>query len=404
MTLFLAQPEEYRYLSSEINSTYQSDPEGFARTFFDLLPQINPKVVRLIGYQLYTKGVDFGQLYKLRDIEEKPRFLFDLASFPLESMIVLLKYQFPQVIDGDLFFLTSLDQIRMGSPFSNLDWLDFYLDLCQHLGVNINHINRSTGGTILHYFIEAGWLPGVELLLCHRAVPTLIDRKGRTPLRLAIDSIDPARYRVYLQIIRQLSRYGARPREEDRRAIESSPYQIKINQEIQIGASLNPDHCKSYRDYFALDQVEDLGLIVEVEPEIIQDEKFRQLVPGTNFEALTKSVEQIQDETIQVDKVIVSWPYYINTSKKIFCQVEEEEEATAASPPSSRKVYELALRGLPDNQGVPNEKMRPPPVPPIPRPETWFSATYYVPSDSGTTFPLPTPAINPTANPPLPSL
>lgn len=403
MTFFLAQPEEYRYLSSEINTAYQSDPEAFARSFFDLLPRINPKVLRLIGYQLYIKGIDFEQLYKLRDTDEKPKFLFNLETFPLESMIVLLKYQFPQIIDGDLFFLTSLDQVGLGSPLSNLDWLDFYLDLCQHVGVNINHINRSTGGTLLHHFTESGWLPGVELLLCHRAVPTLLDKKGRTPLRVAIESIEPTRYRDYLQIIRQLSRYQARPREEDRKLIDSSPYRIKINQEIRIGASLSPDYCKSYRNYFILDQVEDLGLIVKLDPKIIQDKKFRQLIPETNFEALSKSIEQIRDETIQVDKVIVSWPYYINTSKEIFCQIEEEE-ATASSPPSARKVYELALQGLPDNNGRENKPMTPPPVSPLPNPENWFYETYYVPTDSSSTFPLPTPTIIPTANPPLPSL
>lgn len=393
MNLFLAQPEDYRYVYPEIMTSYQSNPQLFAQTFFDLLPKLDPKVVRLIGYELYTAGVDFEQLYRARGTDQKAQFLFDLASFPFESMIVLLKYRFPQIIDGDLFFLTSIDQLD----------LDFYLDLARHVGVDINHTNRSTGGNILHYFVEAGRLPQVELLLCHRVVSTLVDKKGQTPLRIAIDSMDPTNYRHYLQIVRQLARYGARPRDVDRKTIESSPYRIKINQAIQIGATMTPHYCKDHRSYFSLDQVEDLSLIAEVNPEVLNDENFKEMAPGTNFSVLADGIEEARDNVTQADQVIVSWPYYIDTSQDPICE-PIEVEATAASPPTARKVYELALRDLTDNLGEVSPPVRAPPVPPIPEVEKWSSDTYYVPTDSGTTFPLPERAISPTGAPPLPSL
>lgn len=385
MSLFLAQPEDFRHIYPRILEEYQSNPEEFATNFFDLLPQIDPKLVRLIGYQLYTHQVDLGQLYKLRPNPEKPKFLFNLADFPFESMIVLLKYGFPKVIDGDLLLTTSLDRVTAGR------WFEFYLKL----GFNLNLIQRSSGDALLHHFARAGRVPQVELLLCHGALPSLLNQKGETPLRLAIDH----RPSDYLQVIRQLARYGARPREEDRKVIDH-----KITQAIQIGAAMTPHYCSDDQMYFSLDQVEDLSLIAEVNPELLQDQKFQQLIPGTNFELLAAGIRAVRDRTIQIQKVIVGWPYYIDSSQQILCPGLEENEVTAASPPNVRKVYELALRDLRDNHGEEPKPIVSPPVLEIPRPEQWSAEPYYVPPVSTSTFPVPGTAITPTGAPPLPSL
>lgn len=400
--IFSTPPQEYRYVYNQFIDLYRLNPSRFAEAFFDQISEMNPKTVRLIAYQLHTAGIDMGTLYKSRTSEERPDFLYALDAFPLESLLVLLKYNFPSVIAGDLFFRPSLE-----SP-SNLDWLNFLLNLSLYSGVNINILNQSTGETLLHEQVRKGSLPVVQTLLAYRANPNIASRKGETPFRAALEALNFAdavtTYPQSLNLIRQLSRYGARPKEEDRRIMKQSIYSPKIDQAMIAGATMEPHYADPSRPYFSLDTIEDLSLISEVNPEVIWDANFKELAPQVNPVLLEESIERVRDQTVETNKGVMGWPYYIDASQKIVCPTEYDDRPTAESPPGPTEVYRLALRNLPDGKPATPRSLV---VPMGPPPEsTWFHAAYYVPeiSSVGPTVPLSSNPILPSGAPPLPSI
>lgn len=359
---------------------------------------MDPKVVRLIGYQLWMDGISMEQLY--RNLKETPQFLFDLDQFPEETLFVLMKYGFPLIIDGEYFFNKSLGK---DGP-----WLTSLLDVCSHLGLDLNLIQKN-GKTLLHEAAERGDLNLVQKLLNHKVNPNSMDSEGKTPIGSVAQSLNfvdaSSRSPLYLSIIRQLVRYGGRVNQTDRELIEKNPFKRQIEQNIQSGMTMKPYYSSGRKEYFSLDQIEDFSLIAEVNPALLNDRIFQEKIGNTNLPLLKEAVETVQDQVLPVvsqnQVKLVGWPYYIDDTRKE-CSVEFDDRPTAESPPPPEEVYNLALRGLPDNSAPPIE------VPSLiytPIVDTYFEEPYYVPqTPSVPVSPLPTSPVGPTDQPPLPSL
>lgn len=397
--LFSITPREYRFHLSEIAKEYRATPAGFSEIFFELLPKMDPKVVRLIGYQLWTQGISMEQLY--RNLKETPQFLFELDQFPEETLFVLLKYGFPLVIDGQYFFNKSLGK---DPGVAKQPWLTSLLDVCSHLGLDLNLI-QANGKTLLHEAAERGDLNFVQKLLSHKINPNPMDSNGLTPIGTvaqALNFVDTSSNSpVYLSIIRQLVRYGGRANQSDRELIEKSPFKRQIERNIQAGLQMKPQYSSGRKEYFSLDQIEDFSLIAEVNPALVNDRIFQEQIGNTNLPLFKEAIETVHDEVLPVvsqDQIkLVGWPYYIDDTRKE-CSPEFDDRPTAESPPPPEEVYNLALRDLPDNSAPPIE------VPSIiyrPMVENYFEEPYYVPATP--ISPLPTPPIEPTDQPPLPS-
>ncbi|CAN5756790.1 hypothetical protein BH23THE1_BH23THE1_33900 [soil metagenome] len=362
VNLFNLSPEAYRNVFHKISDIYRQDPATFINVFFDQLPNMNPKTVRIICYQLYTNGINLdqpkaGKLVRrtnLDRIDSIPKFLDRLDEFPLETIMTLLKYRFPAYPNGDIFFLASLNQFKISPSFnpypSNLNWLNYTLDLCIHRQINLNHINKSTGSTCLHTAVRLGSLCLVQTLLTHRVDPNTKSIKGVTPLFAAIESLSlpeaSQNYKTYLNMIRHLCRYGAIVDNVIKEQIKLSPYSQQINREISSGTTMKPHYSSTHSFYFSLDPIEDLVLIAEIDPSIIDDANF----PPVTSEFLN-SIQKKRAKTMYLENSIIGWPYYIDDTAAVnnqHCYLHTDSRVSASSPPNSDEVYKLALRSLPD--------------------------------------------------------
>ena len=240
--LFKLQFDAYRDIYKQLPNIYRSNPSLFADIFFDMLPKIDPKIVRVICYQLFTEGITMDQVYKHRTINKQPEFLSALNTFPLETLMTILKYRFPAYHDGDIFFLSSLPHysIVMETPVvTNLDWLDFILNICTHLHIDLNLNNNSTQETCLIWAIKYGSLSLTQTLLYHRLDPNHKSIKGQSPLSVAIELLTfpdaVGNYPIYLNMIRHLRRYGALTDDVIDYQIKRSQYADQINQNLYTG-------------------------------------------------------------------------------------------------------------------------------------------------------------------------
>lgn len=398
--LFDLPPEGFRNIYRQISTIYQNSPVNFASAFFDKLPTMNPKSVRIICYQLYLSGIGMDKVYL--QYNRSPKFLKKLDKFPLETMMVLLKYLFPANPKGDLFFLHSLTKnIEAGEtpgPYpSNLDWLDFTLDVCLHQEINLNHLNQSTGSTCLHSAIRMSSLPVVQLLLSHRVNPNIKSNQGTSPLFSAIESLELPEIdvKISVEIIRQLRRYGANIDNMITEQIKMSSYRDQVNRALSIGELMKPEFAALNNFYFSLDPTEDLILIAVLDPSVIEDANFPPTPPS-----FRNAIKIERDKTIFVNNIMWGWPYYINDtslSNDQQCYLEIDKRVTSSSPPDSIQVYRQALDNIPDYQ-----------------PRVIIDLTTETPSDNTVpptefselipTFPLSSGPLLPTGNPQLPSL
>jgi hypothetical protein len=291
--LFKLGPEAYRLIYQQITNIYQSDPTSFANVFFDQISEMDPKVVRIICAQLWLNGISMDQVYAARS-NSKPLFLSYLDTFPLESMATLLKYKFPSIIEGDLFLINSLE--REG------EWLDYILDVCIFLQIDLNHINQSTGETCLHQAIRNGSLSLVQKLLRHGVDPNRKSYTGESPLLLSIRSFDFVDIPICLNIIRSLRRYGANIDDESRYAIQLSAYNSKINRELINASRVKPDYAFQNKSYFSLDRIEDLILLAELDPNI------QAQIPNP---VIKKAIQLEKDRTVMSNVGLLTWPYFI---------------------------------------------------------------------------------------------
>jgi hypothetical protein len=364
--LFSLPPEGFRYLYCQIFNIYQQNPDVFMNTFFDKLPTMNPKTVRIICYQLYINGITLDQV-------KIP--LPELNEFPLETIMVILKYKFPPFPNGDIFFLSFLDK----------DYLNFILDVCIHLEINLNHINKSTDSTCLHTAIRSGSLPVVQKLLSHRVNPNTKSTTGISPLFSAIESLElsDTSYEISLEIIRQLRRYGAKIDNIIKEQIKSSSYKNQVNKALSSGSRLRPEYSLLQTLYFSLDDIEDMALLAELDPSIIEDP------------SLKLAIEKERSKTIFVGNNMLTWPYYIDDSD-LSCYLETDRRVIADSPPNSDEVYRLALENLPDK--TPSVILNLPTETPAGR----LAPTIY--EEHTVNFPLSSGPIIPTGYPLLPTL
>lgn len=372
--LFKLRPEDYRLIYQQITNIYRSDPTSFANIFFDQVSKIDPKVVRIICSQLWLNGISMNQVYAARS-NGKPLFLSHLDAFPLESMTTLLKYKFPSIIEGDLFLINSLE--RDG------EWLDYILDVCVLLQIDLNHVNQSTGETCLHQAIRNGSLSLVQKLLRHHVDPNRKSRTGESPLLLTIRSLDfvdtVMTLPVYLNIIRLLRRYGADIDDVTRDAIQQSIYNLKINKELINASRVKPDYASQNKVYFSLDRIEDLILLAELDPNI------QAQIPNP---IIKEAIQLEKDRAIMTNLGLLTWPHYIadtSTEQKHQCHLSTNLRATAASPPSPELVYEQS----PDIADIP-----------INSPLNTNTPTDFRPS--GPVLTLRSVPLLPTDNPPLP--
>jgi hypothetical protein len=332
--IFSLSPEGFRHIFKEISNMYRKDRIVFATTFFAQLPSMNPKSVRIICYQLYTVGITMNNLYN-----KLPTFLSQLSSFPLETMLVLLKYKFPPYPNGDLFFLPSLDSGNLGytsSVYGNsLQWLDFTLDVCLQQQINLNYINKSTGSTCLHIAVRSGDLSTVGLLLKHRVNPNTKSLQGISPLFSAIELLETD-YKVYLKIIRILKQYGSMVDNVIKEQIRVSSYRDQVNRVLSSAETLRPEFSPLDTTYFSLDQIEDLTLMAELDPNIIDDANF----PDSSLSFKNAIVKQ-RTQTLFVDNIMLEWPYYIcEEYKPVICSLEPD--IIADSP--TQQVYPSLLK------------------------------------------------------------
>jgi len=339
---FFFQPLALFYTrSKEVAERFQKDPTKFADTFFANLAEIDPKIVRMIAYQLYINGINLGDLYKKRSTPAPPKFLSSLNTFPSETLLVILKYGFPTVISGNLFLRWSL------SAGNNGEWLDFALDLALQMDIELNLVNEETGRTILHEAVENAYLPLIAQLLSHRLDPNIRSNEGKTALDIALSLFDFPdvfmNYQNYLEIVKQLVRYKAEPSQDLER---EGPYQTEIERAIRAAEKIPADYCKGVELLNFLDQVEDYALIVETDPMILTSPGYQKRIRGTNMAALLESIEA-KRKSVQKG---LTWPHYIDTSirRKRICPLPTDKRIKAASPPSPQEVYELAMRNMRD--------------------------------------------------------
>ena len=398
-------PEAYRRVFQQIPNIYKQNASDFANIFFDNLPQIDPKVVRIICYRLFSQGIGLDQIYAQRT-KERPNFLRHLNDFCLETLSVLLKYRFPPYIDGDLFFLPSLTLESVVNPAqpSNLNWLDYLLDLCIHQNINLNHINTSTGQTCLHDAVEYGSLSLVQNLLCHRVDPNTKSIDGTSPLSIAINALEDvtalATYPVYLNIIRQLCRYRAKLDQIINSQILRSTFNAKVNKTIFVGSKMEPNYCDHSKGYFSLDLIEDLTLLAELDPSIMDDPNFQKQINSNGFRI---AIQKERSKTIETNAGIMTWPYFINDTsliQKQICYLSLDRRPTVAPLPSSELVYQWALSNVPDIGDTLSQIN-------IPL-DTITSSLYNLPPTEYTyinaTVPLPSGPLVPTDDPGLPEL
>lgn len=407
-TFFFFPIDGYHFIYDKIFDLYTSDPTAFADTFFDLLPEINPKIVRILLYELYTHGISADKLYAQRSLLSLPNFLFTLDTFPSETLLVIMKYGFPAFPDENIFFYWSLKKYGK--------WLDFALDISNHLNINLNSLNDESGFTILHEAVSYGYLPLINQILRYRVDPNVTSTKGITPLMLAASLLSypdaSVNYPVYLEIIKQLIRYGAMPEKTFNDLVQISPYREKIHSAILAGKDLFPEYAVSNELLMSRDLIEDLVLAAQMNPNLLYDAKFQSSIPGTNMTILKESLERERKEVAIASGQILSWPYFINSSSPPgqYCPISVDDRITAESPPDPSKAYEMALRKLKDVTPSKDTEARPDAVPDVnpaafESDEPWesFAAAPTPYLEGPPTVPIPAAALLPTNRVELPS-
>ena len=203
---------------------------------------MDPKQFRLDCYNLFSKGISPATIF--------PK---SLAGLPKETLLVLLKYGYPEIVNGDLFFVPLLGR-------EDVDWL---LDLCVARQINLNWINQSTAMTVLEMAVSDGNLPLVLTFLRYRVDPNVGD-----PMGIALNLFNYAdaygNYPVYLEILKQLRRYGARLGAAELGTARLDQKQIKdkkILRALQSGTYLKPEYAPDKSGYLLNDNVEDIAVI-----------------------------------------------------------------------------------------------------------------------------------------------
>jgi len=280
MDKFLTFPE-YKANYKEVMTLFDENPNKFADDFFNSIFLINEKVLRHMCYMLYINNINLTMLYKLRTNNFVPDFLFNLDKISAEKILTLLKYRFPTVIDGQIFFYYSTPGL----------WLDKILDICSELTIQIDQTD------ILHQMLNLNYYPVIQSLLKHGVNPNRKNKEGLTPLSYALLNVKNNLY----EIVRDLISYGARLSYGDMEIIK----QKNVEKAIESGKLIEPifyEHNHSY-DY---DYYEDLMIINEIQ----------------------------QNDIIKYDKTILSWPYYIDETKIVKYKYKiKADEVTAESNP-----------------------------------------------------------------------
>src|SRR5665648_189960 len=333
--LFTLDPDTYRFYSSELARSYNYSPETFTQSLLEAIPEMDPKTLRMTLQALHSKGIQ-----PFQSLTEAPDFLYRLEAVPSESMLVLLKNDFPTEFNGRSFLSHSLD--RAVGP--DLRWFAYLLDLSDDLEIDLNR-------GLLHDAIASGSLPQVELLLSHQVDPNRKNREGRTPLSLAIDLFNrpgtSGNYQVYLETVKSLVTYGATVTQDIRDTIPSS-WSRKLDRAIEAGRRSSPDWVPSRDTYFDLDNVEEKSLVALTHPERIRNVL---LADAVDDERATIVIASQRGEN-----VLLTWPFYIDGSRKKNCEEDLDvidPVPTASSPPTIEQVYEHALRGIPEYKPTP---------------------------------------------------
>ena len=335
LTIFRASPDVYSYYVRSVNvvQMYQSDPRGFAAVFFSMIPEMDSKTLRVIAYQFWIVGINIGHIFENCELICQLNILERIKDLTPETVMVMMKYKFPAYPRGDLFFWQSL-------PLSpDLEYLNFILDLCIHLKIDLNHVN-SNGQTLLEYSVSISSLPLVQKILMHRANPN----QGHV-LELAISLYEDNS--IQHQIIRQLISYG----------VTISPLQVyspALATLFQTTNMLEPIYSDGKESYFALDSIEDLSIIAEVFPEIIQNSGFQRQLGKTSLTAFTRAIKNEKSKTVMSRGQILRWPYYINETahENSICVPEEDSRVSVDPPPDpfqvNDRIYSLSRSPEPE--------------------------------------------------------
>ena len=238
---------------------------------------MDPKEARVLLYSGEHKVTDY--------------ILANLHEFPQETLMVWLKYGLEQIRNGDVFFLQSLDK-----PIG--PWLDFTLSLCK----NINHVNISTGETILHTAVRWNNLPLVMKILSHRADVDVINTKGKRPIDLTTE--DDVKF--------QLERYS------------------------KDGNGYAKFYFTYGSGYFELDEIEEVAIRLVTWPSYLDE---------------ANASDEIR-RAVSIYNKLQGWPMYIDATiiPRMGSQLPEQVEA--AAPPDFRTVNIMALKELKDTNEV----------------------------------------------------
>ena len=336
--LFLSTFDRYQHVYTTLLEFYRYSPQFFADSFFENLPDMDSKVVRMICYQLYDNNISIDKLYNDREYVTLPDFLWNLDTFSSEKLLILMKYGFPTFPDSNIFFWRSMSK--------DGEWLSFALDISFHLNINLNHINED-GRTILHKAISNGDTPAVMKILYHRANPNLRSTQDISPLTLAISLLNYPdavyNYSIYLEMIKQLSRYGAEYDSFTDDLLNGTQFKDKILRAIQAGRSIPVEYFVENPQLMDTEIVEDMAVISQADPDILTNESFQHAVEGTNLVALRDAIKYERDQSIMTRQGVMTWPHYINSSKTYSseCPLALPERIVAESPPDSETLNKI---------------------------------------------------------------
>jgi len=334
----------YKYVYNKLIGLYNLNSSLFSDVFFNNISNMDPKTLRMIAYQLFLSGITMETLYNNRTNKAIPDFLYKLEDFPSESLLVILKYKFPPFSDGNIFLKGSLD-----TPGK---WLDFALDICRHLNIDINERNSEYGRTLLHDAVSYKSHSTILTLLCHGANPNVVDIDGYTPLNYALGYLNDTEIiptiGVSFNIIKQLRRYGAKIDPASKNYIQQSNYRSELENLLYSGEKLQAYYCDLHEHVFSLDSLEDINLIMQVDSNIRDSNEIQNEFPNINLNMLNNSLENQNKETIKnKDNKVLSWPYYINDTETqtTICSIIDDT-ITTESPPGSDEVYAIVTRNL----------------------------------------------------------
>lgn len=295
--------------------SFQENPSAFAKELFRELPRIDPRVLRILLYQLAERLLDLRKLWDLRDEEFLPEWYFHFQGS--ENFLIALKYNLPVDLGGNLPFWWQIQQ-KLSHEL---------LDAFVLKGIDLNQINAAEGYTLLEKAIEIENEENVHLLLSHQVNP---DERA---MKLALLQAEEIASGASLRILRDLRVYGGQTR--------PYPPDSDIGRYLQAATQMRPEYCP-LEDKTFLDRNKDLSLWLSLYPHLVDQMKTK---------GLRKSIDRVRNQvTLTQTGQVLSWPFYqasFEVEKPDFC-LQVPQRVRVAQLPEAGEIYENALLGLKD--------------------------------------------------------